>query len=86
MDEPYYGYLINGEEVKLDRYVILKIIVDGQTLVEMVYLTDDFVEEVKIGNTIIKMPDIIIGSGTMDKYGIEISADKGLIFKGILIL
>ncbi len=86
LDEPYYGYLINREKVKLDRYVILKIIINTHILVEMIFLTDDFVEEIKVGDKIIKMPDIIIGSGTMDKYGIELSAEKGLVFRGILIL
>jgi len=86
LDKPYYGHLINGQRIKIDKYVIMKIIIDDNDLVEMVFLSDEYVEKIFCDEKEIVFPDIIIGSGTMDKYGIELSPERGVEVKGILLL
>jgi len=72
LKKPYFAYLANGGKIKLDKVVTLTIIIDGNELVDVVHLSDN-VTEVE-GQ---KLPDIIIGSGTMDKYGIELDPVEG---------
>jgi len=85
LDRPYYGYLINGQKIRIDKYVIMKIIIDDNELVEMVFLFDDYIEKTYNDKREIIFPDMIIGSGTMDKYNIELSPE-GIEIKGILLL
>jgi len=83
---PYYAYLLNGNKIKLDKYVIISIIIDDHEIVDLVHLSDDIVTHIRKNGKLVKLPDIIIGAGTMDKYGIEISAEKGVIFRELLLI
>jgi len=75
-------YLINGKFVEADKYAQLTIIMDDVELLppETVLIVDEFVEKVegkKVG-----LPKLIIGSGTMDKYGITIDPKEGVKLTG----
>ena len=62
------------------RYIELTLIVNDILLEppETILVVDDFVNEIEIEGRKIKLPDLIIGSSTMDKYGISIHPEKGI--------
>lgn len=43
---------------------------------------DDFASEVEVDSRRIKLPNVVIGSGTMDKYGIVLDPREGVKFLG----
>jgi hypothetical protein len=45
---------------------------------ETVLVLDEFVEEVEVDGRRIKTPEVIVGAGTMDKYGILLDPREGL--------
>ncbi len=47
---------------------------------------DDFKEEIEIEGRKVKMPELIIGSGTMDKYGIKLDPREGVKLTGAVLL
>jgi len=69
----------------INKYVAMKIIVDDNEIVEIVFLSDDCVGKTDSDKREIIFPDIIIGSGTMDKYNIELTP-RGVETKEIPLL
>ena len=55
-----------------DKYALVTIIIDDVELLpfEVVLIIDKFVGEIGIEGRKVKLPELIIGSGTMDRYGI----------------
>ncbi|MHA1595416.1 MAG: hypothetical protein ACTSXJ_02820 [Candidatus Baldrarchaeia archaeon] len=47
---------------------------------------DKFVGEVEVEGRKIKLPEVIIGSGTMDKYGIVLDPKEGVRITGAGLL
>jgi hypothetical protein len=74
--------------VKADKYVEVTIVVDDIELLppETALVLDEFVEEVVVEGRRVKMPDVIVGSGTMDKYGIVLDPREGVKVLGASLL
>jgi hypothetical protein len=80
MPRPVKLYLINGRFVESDKYAAVTIVIDDVKLSppETVLILDEFVEEIEFEGRRIRMPDIIIGAGTTDKYSIVLDPKEGV--------
>jgi hypothetical protein len=80
LSKPVKLYLVNGKFVEADKYAQVTLIIDGVELLppETVLVLDEFVEEVEVEGKRIKTPEVIVGAGTMDKYGILLDPGEGL--------
>jgi len=79
-------YWINGESIEVDKYAQITIVIDGFELPETVFIVDNFVKEVEVEGRRISLPELIIGSGTMDKYGIVLDQKEGIKITGATLL
>ncbi len=82
-------YLVNDVSIEVDKYAQITIVVDDIELLppETVLVADEFAEEIEVEGRRIKLPEIIIGSGTMDKYGITLDPKEGVkLVKAALLL
>ncbi len=72
--------LVDGRFVKADKYAEVTIVIDNIELLppETALVLEGFTEEVVVEGRRVKMPDIIVGSGTMDKYGIVLDPREGV--------
>ena len=70
----------------VDKYVQVVLVIDGFELPETVFIVDDFVKEVRVQGKTIKLPDLVVGSGTMDKYGITLDPKEGVKLTGATLL
>jgi hypothetical protein len=86
LDKPLRLYWVNGEFIEVDKYAQVTIVVDDFKLPETVFVVDDFVEEVEVDGRRVRLPDLIIGSGTMDKYGIVLDPKEGVKLTGASLL
>jgi hypothetical protein len=51
-----------------------------------VLVIDNFIKEVEIEGRKIHLPELIVGSGTMDKYGITLDPKEGVKLTGASLL
>jgi hypothetical protein len=81
-------HLADDRFVKADKYVEVTIVIDDIELLppETALVLEGFAEEVVVGGRRVKMPDMIIGSGTMDKYGIVLDPREGVKVLGASLL
>jgi len=81
-------YLVNGEFAEADKYAQITIIIDDIELLppETALIVDKFVEKIEIEGRKVKLPELIIGSGTMDKYGIVLDPREGIKLTGATLL
>jgi hypothetical protein len=79
-------YWINGESIQVDKYALVIIVIEDFNLPETVFVIDDFVKEVDVEGGKIRLPELIIGSGTMDKYGIRLDPKEGVKLTGATLL
>ena len=86
LDKPIKLYWINGEFIQVDKYAQIIIIVNGFTLPETALIVDEFTEEIELEDRKIRLPELIIGSGTMDKYGITLDPKEGVKLTGATLL
>jgi predicted aspartyl protease len=89
LPKPVKLYLVNGELVEADKYAEVTITIDDVELLppETILILDEFIEEeVEVDGKKIRMPEAIIGSGTMDKYGILLDPRGGVIVGGAGLL
>ena len=86
LSKPLKLFWINGDSIMVDKYVQVVLVIDGFELPETVFIVDDFVKEVKVQGKIIKLPDLVVGSGTMDKYGITLDPKEGVKLAGATLL
>jgi hypothetical protein len=86
LDKPLRLYWINGEFIQADKYVQITIIIDGFNLPETVLVIDDFIKEIEVEGGRIRLPELIVGSGTMDKYGITLDPKEGVKLTGASLL
>jgi hypothetical protein len=88
LPRPVKLYLADGRFVKADKYVEVTIVIDDIELLppETALVLEGFAEEVVVGGRRVKMPDMIIGSGTMDKYGIVLDPREGVKVLGASLL
>jgi len=77
LEKPRRVRWINGECIEIDRYAYITIIIDELDLPEAVFIIDDYVREVEVEGRRVRLPELIVGSGTMDKYGIELDPKEG---------
>jgi hypothetical protein len=84
--KPIKLYWINGEFIQVDKYAQVTIIVNGFTLPETAFIIDEFIEEIEVEGGKIRLPELIIGSGTMDKYGITLDPKEGVKLTGAALL
>lgn len=88
LPRPVKLYLVDGRFVSADKYAVVTIVIDGVELSppETVLILDEFVEEIEVEEKRIRMPDIIIGAGTMDKYNIVLDPKEGVKVLGAGLL
>lgn len=88
LPKPVKLFLVNGGYVEADKYAVVTIMVDDVELQppETVLVLDDFVAEVEVEGRKVKLPDIIVGSGTMGKYGIILDLREGVKLLGAPLL
>jgi hypothetical protein len=86
LDKPLRLYWINGESIQADKYAQITIIIDGFDLPETVLVIDEFIKEVEVEGRKIRLPELIVGSGTMDKYGITLDLKEGVKLTGASLL
>jgi hypothetical protein len=84
--KPVKLYWINGEFIQVDKYAQITIIVNGFVLPETAFIIDEFIEEIEVESGKIRLPELIIGSGTMDKYGITLDPKEGVKLTGATLL
>jgi len=68
----------------VDKYAQVTIVIDDFELPETIFIVDNFVE--KVEGRKISLPELIIGSGTMDKYGIVLDPKEGVKLTGAALL
>jgi hypothetical protein len=86
LDKPPRLYWINGESIQADKYAQITIIIDDFNLPETVLVIDNFIKEVEVEGRKIRLPELIVGSGTMDKYGITLDPKEGVKLTGASLL
>ena len=86
LERPLRLYWVNGEHVEADKYARVTIVVDGFNLPETVFILEDFIEEIEVEGRKVKLPELIIGSSTMDKYGIVLDPREGVRLTGAALL
>jgi hypothetical protein len=88
LPRPVKLYLVDGRFVIVDKYVEVTIVVDDIELLppETALVLEGFAEEVVVEGRRVKMPDMIVGSGTMDKYGIVLDPREGVKVIGASLL
>jgi len=86
--KPVKLYLVNGKFVEADKYAQVTLIIDGVELLppETVLVLDEFVEEGEAEGRRMRMPEVIVGAGTMDKYGILLDPREGVKVLGAGLL
>ncbi len=60
--------------------------IDGFNLPETVFTLDDFIEDIEVEGRKVKLPELIIGSSTMDKHGIVLDPREGVRLTGSTLL
>lgn len=88
LPRPIKLYLVDDMFVKADKYVEVAIVIDNIELLppETALVLEGFTEEVVVEGRRVKMPDVIVGSGTMDKYGIVLDPKEGVKVLGASLL
>jgi hypothetical protein len=86
LDKPLRLYWINGEFIQADKYAQITIIIDDFDLPETVLVIDNFIKEIEVEGGKIRLPELIVGSGTMDKYGITLDPKEGVKLTGASLL
>jgi predicted aspartyl protease len=86
LDKPLRLYWINGESIQADKYAHITITIDGFNLPETVLVIDNFIKEIEVEGRKIHLPELIVGSGTMDKYGITLDPKEGIKLTGASLL
>ena len=84
LGKPIRVFWINGASIAVDKYAQVLLVVDGVEMPETVFVVDDFVEEV--GGRRVELPELIVGSGTMDKYGIALDPREGVRVAGASLM
>jgi len=81
-------HLVNGDFVEADKYAQITLIVDDFELLppETVLIVDEFAKEVEVEGKGLSLPKLIVGSGTMDKYGITLDPREGVKVSGAVLL
>ena len=88
LPRPIKLYLVNGDFIEADKYAQVTMVVDDVELLppEVVLIVDGLVEEIEVEGRRVKMPELIVGSGTMDKYGITLDPKEGVKLTGAALL
>jgi len=72
--------------IEVDKYAQITIIIDGFEFPETVFIVDSFIREIEVCGRRISLPELVIGSGTMDKYGIVLDPREGVKIVGASLL
>jgi hypothetical protein len=86
LPKPIKLYWVNGQSIKADKYAPITIIVEGFELPETIFVIDDYIEEIQVEHGRIRLPQLVVGSGTMDKYGITLDPKEGVKLTGAALL
>jgi len=86
LDKPIRLVLVNGDIIVVDKYVVIDILIGNTFIPIRIFLSDDIKEKAIVDAKEIKIPDLIIGAGTMDELGIELHPEKGIVMKGLLLI
>lgn len=83
LPKPKEAALANGQKITIDSFVDSQIIVDDYMIADRIYLSRDIVRKATIEEREIQLSDLIIGSPTMETWGIELDLKKGeVIIRG----
>jgi len=85
LQKPIKVFWINGNSIEVSKFVQIFIQVDNLIFPETVFLLDEFVEKIIVNEKEIKIPQVIIGAGTMDKYGIILDPKEGIKTSAIML-
>jgi hypothetical protein len=86
LEKPVKLYWINGELVQADKHAQLMIAVDEFHLPETVFVVGEFAEEIEVEGGRVRLPELMVGSGTMGKYGITLDPKEGVKLTGASLL
>jgi hypothetical protein len=86
LERPLRLHWVNGGHVEADKYTRVTIVIDGFNLPETAFILEDFIEEIEVEGRKVKLPELIIGSSTMDKYGIVLDPREGVRLTGSTLL
>lgn len=86
LDKPIKVFWLNEQSIDVDKYAQATIIIDEYRLPEVVFVIDEWVEKIRVDEKEIKLPEMVIGSGTMDKYGISLDPKEGVRVLGASLL
>jgi len=87
LERPRRVYWIDGERIEIDKYVYTTIIVDGVDLPETIFVVDSFVKEIEVRGRRVRLPELVVGSGTMGKYGVELDLKEGVkVGRAVLLI
>jgi len=87
LKKPRRVYWINGEHIEIDKYVYATIIVDRVDLPETVFVADSSAEKVEVEGRRVRLPELVVGSGAMDKYCIELDPEEGVkVGRAVLLI
>ena len=83
LERPLRVCLVDGRCLAIDQLVIE---VNGFSFPETVLIVDEFAEEIEFEGKKIRLPELIIGAGTMDKYNIVLDPKEGIKIAGASLL
>lgn len=75
--------LVNGQRVTIDAFLDSQIVIDDYMIEERIYLSKDVVGRAVVKGEEVLLPNLIIGSPTMEAWGIELDLKRGdVIIRG----
>jgi len=87
LPKPLEGALPNGQKIVIDGYVDAEFIIDEYLRSERIYLSKDIVKKVVPEEREIALPELIIGSPTMEVWGLELDLKSGeIVYRGSFII
>jgi hypothetical protein len=86
LESPLRLRWVNGGHVEADKYAQVIVVIDGFNIPETVFILDDSIEEIEVEGRKVKLPELVIGSSTMDKYGIVLDPREGVRLIGAALL
>ncbi len=81
------GALANGQKIVIDSYVDSEMTIDKYMISERIYLSKDIAKKVELEGKEVGLPELIIGSPTMETWGLELDFKRGeMVYRGSFIL
>jgi len=72
--------------IEVDKYAQITIVIDCFEFPETVFIVDSFVGEIEVDGGKTSLSELVIGLGTMDRYGIVLDPREGVKVIGTSLL